>query len=250
MQEILQRITEKKELLDSLRPLPKELEKNLYEWFRVTLTYTSNSIEGNTLTLGETAQIVEKNLTVSGKSIVEHLEAINHAKAVDFIQNLAKKTKRSDLKIDDISEIHKILLYNINTDWAGVFRETPVRIVGSQVTRPNYIKVPELMNSFIEHVKNSQDHIAKIAADAHLQFVFIHPFVDGNGRTARLLLNLLLLQENYPLTYIRSEDREKYINSIEKALLKEDKTAFYELVFESIEHSLDEYITAARESKK
>lgn len=90
MKEILQRISEKKEQLDALRPFPAELDKNLYEWFKVALTYSSNAIEGNTLTLAETAQVVEKNITVSGKSIVEHLEAINHAKAVDFIQYLAQ----------------------------------------------------------------------------------------------------------------------------------------------------------------
>lgn len=249
MNEMLERITAKKAKLDSLRPLSPELEKNLYEWFRVTLTYTSNAFEGNTLTLGETAQVVEKNLTVSGKSIVEHLEAINHAHAIDYIRNLAKKTTRHELTVDDIIAIHKIILQKINDEWAGRIREMAIRITGSNVSRPNYIKVPQLMDDLIYSIKSSNEHTAKIAADAHLKLVFIHPFVDGNGRTARLLLNLILLQNDYPLVFLKAEDRQEYINAIEKALLKEDYSDYYAVIFKAIEFSLDEYITAAQESR-
>jgi len=247
--DILQRITQKKEKLDALRPFPIELEKNLYEWFRITLTYTSNAIEGNTLTLGDTAQIVEKHLTVSGKTIVEHLEAVNHARAVDFIKNLAKNKTLAQLTVEDIESIHAIILEKIHDEWADRFREMPVRITGSQVARPNYVKLPELMNEFMQGIKESQEHMAQIAADAHLKFVFIHPFVDGNGRTARLLMNLILLQDNYPLVYIRAQDRQAYINAIEKALITQDLDDYYMLIFKAIESSLDEYLEAAQESK-
>lgn len=249
MKDILKRISEKKAKLDSLRPLPPELTKNLYNWFRVTLTYTSNAIEGNTLTLGETAQVVEKHLTVSGKSIVEHLEALNLAQAIDFIEMLAKKKTRQELTIQDILSIHKILLQKINEEWAGKFREVGIRVTGSYVPRPNYIKVPQLTEELIKFINTSDEHIAKIAADAHLKLVFIHPFVDGNGRTARLLMNLLLLQKDYPLFYIKPEDRQEYIDSIEKALTNEDFRDYYNLIYKSIELSLDEYIKAAEESK-
>lgn len=231
-----------------LQPFPAELENNLYQWFRVTLTYTSNAIEGNTLTLGETAQIVEKNLTVSGKSIVEHLEAINHAQAIDYIKSLSKKIKRQQLSLSEILDLHKIVLQKISDEWVGKLREVAIRITGSNVARPNYIKVPELIYELVNWIKSSSDHPAQIAADAHLKFVCIHPFVEGNERSARLLMNYILLQDNYPLIYIDSQDRQKYIDSIEKAL-KGDTRDYYELIFRAIESSLDEYLMAARESK-
>lgn len=247
MNEILERITNKKNLLDSLHPLPHELEKNLYVWFRNALTYNSNALEGNTLTSSQTAQIIEKQLTVGGKTIIEHLEAINHALAVDYINEFELNSQQ--ITVQKILSIHKIILQKINDEWAGRIRQMPIRIPGSQVSRPNYVKVPELMDELIKYNKDSSDHIAKIAADSHLKLVFIHPFVDGNGRTARLLMNLILLQDNYPLVFLKAEDREKYINAIEKALLKDDLTDYYNLIFKAIEFSLDEYITAAKESK-
>lgn len=247
-QAILERISEKKETLDSLLPLPEELTKNLYEWFRVALTYSSNAIEGNTLSLAETAQVVEKNLTVSGKSVTEHLEALNHAQAIDFIQGLAKTKKREQLTINDILAIHKIILQKINDASAGLFRTTAVRVIGSSVPCPNYIKVPELMDELITYVTGNKDHIATIAAQAHLQLVGIHPFVDGNGRTARLLMNLLLLQQGYPLVIIDAKDRGAYINAIQKAL-QGQPAGYYNFVYTATEHSLDEYLKAAHESK-
>lgn len=247
MQEILQRISAKKAILDSLSPFPPELEKNMYEWFKVTLTYSSNAIEGNTLTLAETAQVIEKHITVGGKRINEHLEAINHAKAIDFIRDLAHTKKREQLNLDDILTIHKIVLHSINDDWAGKLRTMAVRVIGSPTPCPNYLKVPTLMDELITSLKNEHNHIATIATQAHLQLVAIHPFVDGNRRTARLLFNLLLLQQNYPLVIINVKDRAMYVKSIQKAL--EDKTDdYYSFMYVAIEHSLDEYLKAAEES--
>jgi Fic family protein len=247
VQEILQRISAKKAKLDLLGPFPPELEKNLYEWFKVALTYSSNAIEGNTLTLAETAQVLEKHITIGGKSINEHLEAINHGQAVDFIRDLAHTKKREQLSLDDILAIHAIVLQKINDEWAGRLRTTAVRVIGSPVPCPNYLKVPVLMDELITALKTSNDHSATIAAYAHLQLAAIHPFVDGNGRTARLLMNLLLLQHQYPLVIIDVKDRETYINVIQKAL-KGETDDYYTFIYAAIEHSLDEYIEAAHES--
>jgi Fic family protein len=247
MQEILQRISTKKATLDLLGRFPPELEKNLYEWFKVALTYSSNAIEGNTLTLAETAQILEKNITIGGKTINEHLEAINHAQAIDFIRDLAHTKKDEPLSLDDILEIHKIILQKINDTWAGRFRAAAVRVLGSPISCPNYLKVPALMNELITTLKAADNHVATIATYAHLQLVTIHPFVDGNGRTARLLMNLLLLQQNYPLVIIDVKDRATYISAIQKALQgKEDD--YYNFMYAAIEHSLDEYLKVAYES--
>lgn len=248
MREILQRIIEKKKKLDSLRPFPAELDKNLYEWFRVALTYASNAIEGNTLSLAETAQVVEKHLTVGGKSVTEHLEALNHAQAIDFIQSLAQEKMREQLTVHDILAIHHIILQKINDEWAGRFRMSAVRVIGSPIPCPNYLKVPLLMDELMASIASSRDHIATIAARAHLQLLMIHPFVDGNGRTARLLMNLLLLQQEYPLVIIEAADRTAYIDAIQKAL-QGHADNYYHLIYVAVEKSLDEYVQAASESK-
>lgn len=246
MEAMLKKITQKKQQLDGYRPFKQEFERNMHEWTRIALTYSSNAIEGNTLSHQETALIVEKNTTVGGKTVVEHLEAINHAQAIDLITAKAKSINRKELSIQDSLDIHRCILQNIDSTHAGVFRECSVRITGSMVPRPNYLKVPELMNNFMNTVTTSTDHIAKIAADAHLRFVHIHPFVDGNGRTARLFFNLLLLQEGYPLAIIEKEDRLAYINAIETALLHEKLDDYYLVMFEGIERSLDLYLEALK----
>lgn len=244
MDKKLQLLTAKKQKLDSYRPLPPELVKNLDEWFKVELTYSSNAIEGNTLSRAETALVVEKGMTVAGKSLKEHLEATNHAQALDFIKTLAGK-KRQDLTEKDILDIHKTILKKIEDTYAGRYRNLPARLTGSETILPNPVKIPELMQGFITWLsgKNS-DHPVKIAADAHFKLVTIHPFSDGNGRTARLLMNLLLMQEGYPITIIRKEDRLEYVNALEKAQVKKDLMDFYNLIYEAVDRCLDIYLEA------
>lgn len=244
MDNILARLIAKKERLDSYRPLPQELVKNLEEWFRIELTYTSNAIEGNTLTRQETALVVEKGITVQGKSVEEHLEAINHAKAMDFIKTLAGK-KRQDIENNDILNIHRIILKKIDDVNAGRYRAVAVRLKGSETILPNALKVPELMEKFIDWLQGeSLDHPIKIAVDAHFKLVSIHPFVDGNGRTARLMMNLLLMQEGFPPAIVRKEDRIDYISSLEKGQTKSDLTDYYTFMFEAVDRSLDIYLKA------
>lgn len=244
MNNILQKITDKQNRLESLRPLPPELVKNLDEWFKIELTYTSNAIEGNTLTRQETALVVEKGLTIGGKSLTEHLEAINHAQAMEYIKNLVSK-KRPDISEKDILDIHHIILSKIDDTNAGRYRSVPVRIAGSSVIMPNPLKVTTLMSEFTTWLHNkNDDHQMKIAADAHFKFVSIHPFTDGNGRTARLLMNLLLMQEGYPPALIKKENRLQYINAIEKGQLSGEMDDYYRVIYESIETSLDIYLKA------
>ncbi len=243
----LERIDQKKKKLDALRPLPVALVNNLQEWFAIEFTYTSNAIEGNTLSMSETAMVVEKGITIGGKTIREHLEAINHAKAIDFIRELAQK-KQSDLALDDILAIHKIVLQKIDDVHAGVFRDVMVRVLGSSTIFPNPAKVPFLMVDFITWLQTASDHPVIVAALAHYKLVTIHPFVDGNGRTARLLMNLLLLQQGYPLAIIKKEKRAAYIAAIEQARKTEDMTEFYAVIIEAVEYTLDAYLQAAHDS--
>src|SRR3990167_1649260 len=261
---ILNEIIAKHKKLLILEPkFPKELTENLYDWFRIALTYTSNAIEGNTLSEIETAQIIEKDITVPGKSLTEHLEAINHAKAVDLISDLAKSHK--NIEISDILSLHRLILGKINDKYAGTFRNVSVRIMGSSIPVPNYQKIPQLMDDLISWLHSTNDPVPKISADIHLKLAYIHPFIDGNGRTARLLMNLILLQDKYPLVFIKAQERTKYIQAIQKAVsfayenfsqeefilnshdlnIKEFYD-FYSIIFEAIEFSLDEYLDAIK----
>jgi Fic family protein len=242
--DLLARIDQKKQRLDKLQPLPSDLIKNLDEWYRVELTYTSNAIEGNTLSRRETALVVDKGLTIQGKSLVEHLEAVNHAEAVDYIRKLASHTKPNDITQDTILEIHKFILSKIDDTNAGRYRNVPIRVTGSSHVFPNHMRVAELMTEFIQdlHEKAKTMHPCLLASYAHYTLVGIHPFVDGNGRTARLLMNLILQQCGYPPAIIRKEDRLKYINALEQGRIESSMTNFDTLISGAVEHSLDIYL--------
>lgn len=244
MDSLLQMLETKKHRLDSFKPFQNELAQNLEEWFRIELTYTSNAIEGNTLTRQETAMVVDEGLTVQGKSLTEHQEAINHAEAFDFVQTLRIKTRQT-LTTQDILQLHSIILSKIDDMNKGRYRAVAVRLKGSETILPNALKVPELMEEFVTWLKSyNSDHPLKIAIDAHFKLVSIHPFIDGNGRTARLLMNLLLMQEGYPPAIIRKEDRSAYITSLEKGQTRNDLTDYYNLMFDAVDRSLDIYIEA------
>lgn len=246
----LKQLIEKKQKLDSFRPLPVELVKNLGEWFKVELTYTSNAIEGNTLTRQETALVVEKGLTVEGKSLKEHLEAVNHAQALEFIKKLVGK-KRGQITENDILAIHQLILQKIDDPNAGKYRTVAVRIAGATVVLPNPAKVPDLMKEFVNWLhQKSNDHPVKIAADAHFKLVSIHPFLDGNGRAARLLMNLLLMQIGYPPALIRKEDRRAYINAIEKGQIQKELDDYYHLIYKATNRSLIIYLEALEPKEK
>lgn len=245
-----EKLTQKKRELDQFRPLPKELVHNLEDWFRIELTYTSNAIEGNTLTRQETALIVEKGLTVGGKTLKEHLEANNHAHALDWVKTQIKR-RPSSLNIKDILRIHEMILKGIDDSNAGYYRRVAVRISGSRVVLPNPRKVPDLMDEFFLWLKQPGDlHPIEIAAEAHYRLVTIHPFVDGNGRTARLLMNLILMMKGYPPAIIRKRDRLAYINALEKAQLGGSKEDYFHLIAEAVDRSFDIYLSALNGDEK
>jgi len=249
MNSLFSLLKEKKIRLDSYRPFPIEMFSSLQEWYKIELTYTSNAIEGNTLSRVETAMVVEKGLTVDGKTLIEHIEAVNHAKAFEWVINRIS-TSRLEINKSVILELHQQILQNIDNNNAGRFRNIPVRIAGSTVIMPNAIKVPELMDKFVLWLRESDDDALNIAIDAHFKLVSIHPFVDGNGRTARLLMNLLLMQAGYPPAIIKKEDRKKYIISIEKAQLGGKLSDYYNLMYQAIDQSFDIYFNAFEEKEQ
>ncbi len=250
MDEIFEKLTKKKRELDKYRPLPPEQLKNIEDWLKVELTYSSNAIEGNTLSRIETAEVIEKGVgaVISGKPLKDQLEAINHAKALDFIKNLADvKKSHQFITEEEILGIHKIILTGINDYAAGHYRNIEVFIKGVDVEFPSPQKVPRLMKDFIHWLEGEQSkHPVKVAADAHFKLVSIHPFIDGNGRTARLLMNLILIINGYPMAVVRNEERTHYLQAVNTGQARGDLTAFYKMMVEAVERSLDAFLAAAR----
>lgn len=238
-----------KRRLDSYRPLPPALVANLEDWFAIELTYTSNAIEGNTLSRAETAMVVEKGLTVAGKTIREHLEAINHAEALEWIKRLVSK-KPAAITEHDILEIHRLILQKIDDTNASRYRTVSVQIAGSTVVMPNSAKIPQLMADFMQWLHTTNDHPVQIAAEAHYKLVSIHPFVDGNGRTARLLMNVILLQHGYPPAIIKKENRSSYIAALERGQLQGKLKNYYQVIADALHYSLTIYLDAIEEKQE
>ena len=245
-----EKLSQKKNKIDGLRPLPPALVKNLDDWLRIELTYTSNAIEGNTLTRRETAVIIEKGLTIGGKSLREHLEATNHVRALDWVKKLSSKKPR-DITERDILDLQETILKGIDDDNAGRYRNVRVRISGSAVVMPSPQKVPELIAGFIKWLSVEKNmHPVELAGQAHYRLVSIHPFVDGNGRTARLLMNLILMMSGYPPAIIRKRDRLAYIAALEKAQLGGSLEDYNKIIIKAVDRSLDIYLKALEDKEE
>lgn len=235
MQETRLKIEENKVILQNLLK-NKDNQKVLDKWLTTELAYTSNAIEGNTLTRKETEMAIEEKITSGAKPINDYLEAINHAKAFEFIKTSAK----NNIKIDEnyILQIHKIILSGIDDTNAGFYRSVRVRISGSQTILPNPLKVPDLMKDFSEWLAKKDDDMLMKAIEAHYRLVTIHPFVDGNGRTARLLLNSMLLENGYVPIIIRTIDRRRYLSALETYQTKENSEPYYKFMLSAMNRSL------------
>ncbi len=241
---LLDEIIVLKKELDGLRPLPIEQLKNLQEFYKIEYTYNSNKIEGNTLTLKETALVVEKGITINGKSMQEHLEAINHAEAIDFIADFV--TNKTDFNAYYLKQLHALILRGINKEYAGKYRNVNVRISGAEHTPPEPFMLDKLMEDyfiFYENNKNTMNPVI-LAAEMHERLVTIHPFIDGNGRTSRLIMNLILMQNGYPIAIINAEknNRLEYYNTLEIAQVKFNKKPFYSFVAKTVKQSLVDFL--------
>ncbi|MCB9481011.1 MAG: Fic family protein [Desulfobacteraceae bacterium] len=232
-----------KKKLDSFRPLPSEVLKNLHEDLVLRWTYNSNAIEGNTLTLKETKVALE-GITIGGKTIREHFEVINHREAIFFVEDLVKKNE--PLSQWQIKSIHQLILKNIDDKNAGSYRKNNVIISGASHVPPDFTQVPDLMESFIETYKNNfiKLHPVEKAARVHVDFVKIHPFIDGNGRTARLLMNLELMKSGFPPVILPVEKRLTYYEFLDLAHTKNDYKPFLKLIAEIVEDSFKPYFYA------
>lgn len=214
--------------LNSKRPFSKETLKSLRNSINIEWTYNSNGIEGNNLTLRET-QIVLEGITVGGKTLREHLEAINHEKAIEYIEDLVKE--KNPVTEWNIKNIHQLVLKEIDDKNAGKYRSENVAIMGATHTPPDHLIVPELMEKLIlNYQKWNKYHPIIKAALIHGELVKIHPFIDGNGRTSRLVMNLSLMNSGYLPVIIKKENRMEYYNALDKAHTTGDYTDFVKLV--------------------
>jgi Fic family protein len=204
-----------KSWLDSFRPLSPIIVEELKKLYDVQFIYNSNAIEGNTLTQSETELVLSKGITVGGKTLIEHLEVIGHKDAIDYVESLSQQ--KQALGEWEIKQIHNLILRKIAPEEAGKYRQLDVKAAGTNYLYPAHYLISQLMNDFIDWLNSEAAqnlHPVEFATVAHYRFVSIHPFRDGNGRTGRLLMNLLLLRVGYPIVVISNQQRNNYIDAI------------------------------------
>ena len=239
---LLKRVEEKKKRLDNLRPLPKDALKKLLEDIRLRHTYHSDAIEGNTLTLQETKLVLEEGIAIGGKPLKDHIEAQNDADAFDLMMSLSRGKAKITQEI--IQQIHECVTKGILKNPVQ-YRTENIRITGADVSPPSYLKIIPLMDVYIKNIQQSKLHPIHKFAYIHHELVRIHPFYDGNGRTARLLTNFYLVIQGYPPIIVKKQDREKYYKGLNKAdhgNLSEFATFIARLVHESLQYYLSCFV--------
>jgi len=247
MDELLAAIAAKKERLDRLRPVSREALANLEHYYDIELTYTSNAIEGNTLSPVETTLVIEQGVTIGGKPLKDHLEALDHYDAIRYVRELARQTER--LTEGDVRNLHRLVMQRSSPDIAGRYANL-ARYVRTETGRhafPSPAEIPALMGDFAAWLATAPD-TPDTAFVAHCRVVDIHPFNDGNGRTARLLMNLILIRAGYPPVAVRPEDRLDYIRGLQQAQVGQGAESFSRLLYKRLDATLAEYLSALQES--
>lgn len=244
VQNKLLRVDQLKEQWQSKHPLGPSHLKRLREYFDIQYTFESNRIEGNTLSLRETDLIVNKGLTIGGKSMQEHLEAVNHAEAIDYVADLV--THKADLNRRSVLGMHQLILKGIDTENAGCYRKVPVRISGSTNELPQPHQLDSLMLDYFQFYQfnHKKLHPVILAAEMHERLVSIHPFIDGNGRTARLVMNLILLRYGYTRANIKGsqKSRARYYEALDAVQNEANPEFFYDLVLDECIESLTAHL--------
>jgi Fic family protein len=242
---LLKSIEGKKKEIDKYRPFNPSISKKLSEQFTLEWTYNSNAIEGNTLSLHETEIVLNRGITIGGKSVNEHLEAINHKDGIIFIKRII--ARKEEITESIIKELHRIILKGIDDREAGCYRRHNVRIVGASIIPPQSIKIEREMNNLINWYYENKFilPVPELASKMHYKFVCIHPFIDGNGRVSRLLMNLILMMNGYPPAIILHVDRKKYYRILNEADNGND-SSFDNFIGRSIERSLIIYLNSIK----
>lgn len=240
----LVRIDELKTSWLAHKPLNATQLRKMREYFNIEYTFESNRIEGNTLSLQETQLVVNEGLTIGGKSMQEHLEAINHSEAVQFLEELADSHATINRRI--LLDLHALILKSIDKENAGKYRAVPVRISGSKHEPPQPYLLDKLMEDYFRYYQQYryQLHPVVLAAEMHERLVSIHPFIDGNGRTSRLIMNLILLQHGYTIANLKGDapSRLAYYQALESVQINNEPQPFYQLVANAVEESLNDHL--------
>ncbi|MFC1842448.1 Fic family protein [Candidatus Dependentiae bacterium] len=242
----IKEIDELQKEINLLRPLGEFELKELKEYYRIGLTYTSNALEGNSLTETETKIVLEDGLTIGGKTLREHFEAVGHSYGYDYLLEVSGKKQ---IKEQDILNFHKLFYYHIDPSEAGKYRKVQVFISGTTFVPPSSKEVPELMKKLVANMQEIEKemHPVEYAALLHKNFVEIHPFIDGNGRTARLLMNLALLQHGYVITIIPPILRNDYISAIKQTQVEPINDApFINFISRMVYESQKDYLRLLR----
>jgi len=251
LKNILRLVDERKKKLDACRPLPADTVASIKSKLSLDWTYHSNAIEGNTLDIHETKAILEDGITIGGKSLKEHLEAVNHKDAIHLVEKMVSKAEA--INTDNIKKIHYSVLKGIDEENAGFYRRNRVMVVGANFVPTNHVKIDREMNALEDWYKSQEAkelHPIERAAELHTRFVTIHPFIDGNGRTARLLLNLELMREGYPPAVIQKEERQNYYRSLDDAREIGKHDALARIVALRVAENLDLYLELATGNKQ
>ncbi|SFV12177.1 Fic family protein [Pseudoduganella namucuonensis] len=240
LQLLLSKVDTLKTSLDAARPLPSHTVASLRAKLALEWTYHSNAIEGNTLTLRETKVVLE-GITVGGKTLREHFEATNHRDAILYVEDIVARDEA--LSEWQIKNIHSLVLKGVDDVEAGRYRRENVAITGASTTPPGFLHLADEMRSLVEWRESAgAAHPVECAAELHTRFVKIHPFIDGNGRTGRLLLNFELMKAGYPPAVIRKEDRLAYYDALDVACVSGNHDDITQLVAEAVERSLSVYL--------
>ncbi len=247
LHELLQKADSYKKKISSARPLAKEELKSLDDYFRIGFTYSSNALEGNSLTISETKILLEDGITVGGRPLKDCYEAVGHGAAYDFMLTLARQQNLT-ITEDVIQNLHRLFYQKVNADQAGSYRTIQVYISGTQYLPPAPDDVPRLMKHLTDQIHFSQTtlHPVELAAMAHKRFVDIHPFIDGNGRTARLLMNLILVHNGYGIVSIPPVLRNDYINALSASRKLNDMEPFSKLIAECVIETERDYCRLLR----
>lgn len=238
-----QRIDHKLQRLNQLRPLPQTAVDKLQQQFQLEMTYNSNAIEGNSLTFKETFLVINEGITIKGKPLKDHLEAKDHHQALEFLYDLVQSRHRPTLSEHLIRSLHQLIMHKTDEHWAGKYRNGNVVIAGSEHKPPDATTITTHMNQLVDWFRTHQRklHPVELAAVVHHKLVYIHPFFDGNGRTARLAMNLLLMRQGYPLSIILKNDRPRYYHVLSQADIG-SYTHLVRFIALVVERSLDIYL--------
>lgn len=244
-------LNQKLKQLNALRPIPTAALAKIREQFQLEMTYNSNAIEGNSLTLKETFWVIQHGLTIKGKPLKDHLEAKNHQEALEFLYELVGHKSKKTISEHQIRQLHQLVVKESQSDVAGKYRDGQVMITGTDHVPPPAYEISPLMNDLVNWYRKNRKkyHVVELAAILHHKLAYIHPFWDGNGRTARLVMNILILEAGYPLAIVLKNDRKRYY----RVLALADKGRYgplCEFIAQAVLRSITIYLQALTPMRK